>query len=103
MTTLHRSTPAKRRRKGYTAAEAQTLPSRKPLWLHRLEEAEGRPLADLLEEAAAAAPVTGYGLKDLAEEWGLAPSTLKYWSRKLGVSFPRGFHRKREHRGHDAT
>lgn len=98
MTTLHRSTLAKRRRKGYTAAEAQTLPRRKPLWLHRLEEAEGRPLADVLREAAAAAPTTGYGLKDLAEEWGVARSTLQYWSHKLGVAFPKGVHLKKEHR-----
>lgn len=98
MTTLHRTTPAKRRRRGYTEAEARTIPSRKPLWLHRLEEAEGRPLADVLREAAAAAPVTGYGLKDLAEEWGVAPSTLQYWSQKLGVAFPKGVHLKKEHR-----
>lgn len=98
MTTLHRSTAPKRRRKGYTDIEARTLPSRKPLWLHRLEEAEGRPLADILEEAAAAAPYTGYGLKDLAKEWGVARSTLQYWSQKLGVSFPKGVHPRKGHR-----
>lgn len=93
---LHATTPTRRLHKGYTHEEAYTLPPRKPLWLHRLEEREGRPLVDILEEAAAAAPYTGYGQKDLAREWGVPRSTLQYWSQKLGVSFPKGVYRGRK-------
>lgn len=74
---------------GFTWEEAVGCPADKPMWMHRLEQAEGRPLKELLEEAARLAPSTKYGLCDLAREWGVPRKRLSYWCSKWGIRFPR--------------
>lgn len=68
--------------------EEAVRPSWQPLWMHRIEQAEGRPLRDLLAEGADAAAQTGYSLRDLCAEWEVPYSRVKHWALKWGIHFP---------------
>ena len=75
--------------RGCTWEEALGCPADQPMWMYRLEQTEGRPLRELLEEAARLAPTTGYGLVDLSREWGVPRNRLSYWCAKWNIHFPR--------------
>lgn len=80
----------KRVSRGMNPEMAAELPSRKPLWMHKIELEEGRPLREILQEEAKAAEVTGYSCTALAKEWGVKKDTLGYWARRWGIHFPKG-------------
>jgi len=78
--------------------EEAVRPAWQPLWMYRIEQEEGRPLRDILEEAAAAAPKTRYGLADLARKWGVPRKRIGHWCLKWDIRFPRhGMARQIEH------
>lgn len=59
-------------------------------WVKRIEQEYGQPIEQILQQAADAAPVTGYTMADLGREWGVPRSSLLYYCQKIGVRFPRG-------------
>lgn len=75
---------------GFTEEEARTCPLGRPLWMFRIEQAEGQPLEQLLRDAAASARETRYTLADLAREWGVPRTTLQSWASRWGIKFPHG-------------
>lgn len=74
---------------GHSWEDALGCPADQPMWMYKLEQTEGRPLRELLEEAARLAPTTGYGLVDLSREWGVPRNRLSYWCAKWDIHFPR--------------
>lgn len=66
-------------------------------WVKKVEAEHGQPIDQILQQAADAAPVTGYTMADLAREWGIKRNALYYYcTQKLGIRFPRGVSAKQK-------